>query len=253
MALRVDELVGEPEFTRVNAPTLPVQAYYAMFSSLRVWTAVQGSPCDTHENTQKTFATKLSKGIPGPWGATLVGDPHSVAKCTIFLDQSEVPMPSVNPIKKGYDPFEYLAAALRMARRWQLERKSEKWKQSNRKKNGQRYKHLPRGKWSELCRNERPTTLLDFLYGLRRRANYLHVDEFSSTADDRYFDSFQTGLVHVVDRGLLLAEGRIATRVGWPAFEAVAVAWAKRVERSSGEWGGRSVRARLEALSAARG
>ena len=76
------------------------------------------------------------------------------------------------------------------------------------------------------------------------------IDEYAVDIDDTYVQRFHSGLMHLMDQGLLCYEGQIALYVGTENLHREFQGWAKRV-RAVGPWASESGEARLIALSAA--
>lgn len=118
----------------------------------------------------------------GPWRLTLSGDPRSASTCS--LEPAVCDVVGFNLMESGHEAAEYVAAGLRMTRRWKLEAARDEWLKRSRKKDGSRYSNLPAAGRTEILRALRRTTLMDFLYEIRRRTNYESVDEYGSDATD---------------------------------------------------------------------
>jgi hypothetical protein len=96
----------------------------------------------------------------------------------------------------------------------------------------------------------RATTLMDFLYELRRRTNYEGVDEYGSDADDRIVERFHRGMLHMTDMGMLLYETMLAQYVGLLAYEAEVNGWAASAAKV-GSWATNAVKTRAQAIRSA--
>ncbi|MGL4744104.1 MAG: hypothetical protein ACRCXL_06900 [Dermatophilaceae bacterium] len=101
----------------------------------------------------------------------------------------------------------------------------------------------------EIVKNERATTLMDFVYELRCRANYRSIDEYAVDVDDATVVAFHDGLRHVLDLGVLSYEGQIARHTGVDALRTEFDAWASKVE-TIGDWATEPGRRRIDALAA---
>jgi hypothetical protein len=211
---------------RISSQTLPVQVYYALFNMARAHTAVAGHPCQSHRQVHDDFASNRLVGAPGPWGASLTGDPDDLSTC--LLNGRTPPDLAFNPMEQGRDPIQYLGAALRMTRRWQIESRRLDWlkDKQNRTRAGQRYKALPARGRDEIIARLRPTTLMDFVYELRRRANYESTDEYGSDVDDFVIARFHKGMLYLLDSGMLVYEAEIVRCAGKDAFREASTVWA---------------------------
>ena len=210
---------------RVSAQTLPVQVYYSLFNISRCLTTTVGSPCSTHAQVHKDFVNR-TRNAPGPWRVTLKGDPDDLDTC-VFSPSVVTYFVPFNPMERGRSPEEYLATGLRMTRRWQIEHRRGEWLKdsANRKSNGQPYKNLPRRGREEILERLRPTTLLDLAYELRRRTNYESADEYGSDSDDNAVARFHSGMLYLLDSGLLIYEAELARYVGINAFKRMSSGW----------------------------
>jgi hypothetical protein len=239
----------DPILKRVGAQTLPVNSYYAVFNCRRALGVVRGMRLDQHRAVAGQFAAEVHR-CPKPLSVTLVGDPELVESCALSPPIVE-PYP-LRPIERSHPAPDYLWGALRMARRWQLELAREAWlsDRANRKKNGEKRKILPPGKKHELGLELRPTTLHDFLWELRRRANYESADEYSSEVGAADFVRFHDGLICLLDTAMLAAETEIAQLVGGGALKEVAAEWILGARRV-GTWATEALTTRLSAINQA--
>lgn len=210
---------------RISAQTLPVQVYYAVFNAARAQSILVGSPCSTHRQVHDDFFTNRARWAPGPWGVTFVGDPERLPTC---LTEPRLTIDlSFNTLRRGLPAQNYLGAALRMTRRWQLDEQRTVWLKDgrNRSKRGESYKVLPSRGRQEILQRLRPTTLMDFVYHMRCRSNYKSSDEYGSDADDFAIARFTNGLHYLLGSGLLLYETEIAKLIGSSEFGRLCDAW----------------------------
>lgn len=239
----------DPMLKRVGMMTQPVNAYYALFNAQRCLSRVKGSPTDTHSAMHRTFATQIVGGLPMPWCATMSGDAHGAATACIvtpgFIQQPY----GFNLLERGHAPANYLWATLRTVRRWKLEIAREEWLKKNRKKDGTPYKSLPAGKPAEIATTMRPTTLVDFMYEMRRHSSYVGGDEYGTDVLDADVARFVDGLESLLDTGMLLTEAQLARLVGVNTLRDQANAWAGSTKRL-GEWATFRLRRRLDAIAA---
>lgn len=250
LAARLGDQLDDPGLRLATLQTLPVQAYYAVFSAGRAFTHTAGAPRDSHAALHETFASEHVRRAAGAWSVQLTGDPDRVASCSLLPPVVEPT--AFNPMENRSDPADYLWAALRMARKWRLARARDRWlaNRANRTRKGQPYKQLPGHARLSLAASERPTTLMDFLYELRCGTNYRSIDEYAVDIDDAYVQRFHSGLMHLMDQGLLCYEGQIALYTGTASLHREFQDWAQRV-RAVGPWASESGEARLTALRAA--
>jgi hypothetical protein len=157
-----------------------------------------------------------------------------------------------NLLESGHEAVEYVAAGLRMTRRWKVETVREEWLKAkrNRKKDGRRYTNLPASGRAEILCGLRRTTLMDFLYEMRRRTNYESVDEYGSDATDSEVRRFHSGLLYLTKSGLLLYETQIAQYAGTKALADAAAEWSRSVRRV-GKWATEAIGERLDAIGQA--
>lgn len=251
LASRVHQFVDDVDVLRVGAYALPMSAYYALFNGIRAWCLLRGTPADQHANLQKTFSTQLSPHLPTPWGARLLGDPKSPADCT--LEPQELltsSLRAVDPLATTQNSSEeMLFAALRMARRWKVEAARVKWLESARKpgKPAERYKVLPAHARPGLVGRVPPTTLLDFVYGLRVQVNYQQADEYIAAVDAWRVREFHRGVLFLVSSGLLNVEANIAALAGTAALGRLVSGWTDAFE-GRGSWTVEPVARRFDAI-----
>jgi len=244
-SVRLPSLVRDPLFQRVSVLTLPVHVYYTLFNSLRALSIAAGARIDQHEALQRDFANSRVAKLPLPWGLTLVGDPRT-AQTVALNPQIIVPYP-FNPVERKHEPAAYLWAALRMARGWRLAVERKQWLRVNRRSNGKPYKALPAGRGGILAESLRPTTLLDFVYELRRQVNYETADQYAVDASASELDRFHVGMERLLDSGLLLVEAWIAHICGPQALVQAADEWKASTRRIS-SWASTALDARIAAI-----
>lgn len=250
LAARVHAFVGDPTVMRIGAHALPVTAYYALFNGFRAWAEVQGIKASQHTQLQRTFSTQFASSLPLPWGGRLHGDPASPTSCS-FEPVGLLPaaLPTVDPVAHTrHSPEEMLLATLRMARKWSLDTQRERWLANNKTKQGRPRKKLPAAERSRLVTKLWPTTLLDFVYGLRVRSNYQQIDEYVSGAKDWNYLDFHRGMAFIMHSGLLMAETHLAALVGFDELEREAASWAASLS-AGGDWATLPVRKRVEAIA----
>lgn len=245
LAARVSDIYDDDMLRRVAAQTLPVQAYYAVFNAARATMTAIGMSCETHASVHNDFENQRAKRAYRSWAATMTGDPAKPALCTVA--PAGTPPVGFNLMERSHPPEDYLGAALRMTRRWKFEDERERWLRNNKKADGQPRKQLPSAARSQIITKLRPTTMMDFVYELRCRANYEGVDEYGSDADDSDVGRFHRGLLHITDMGMLHYETMIVGCVGLKAYEAEVKQWASSVAKV-GKWSTDAVHRRLQAI-----
>lgn len=248
LAARASDVYDDDMLRRVAAQTLPVQAYYAVFNAARAMTASAGTTCGTHQAVHRDFESQRARRSYRSWGVTLAGDPLSPTDC-ILMPTITTPK-SFNPMELSHRPEDYVCAALRMTRRWKIDSTREDWLRKNKTKDGKPRKRLPAAERARLVANLRPTTLMDFLYELRRRSNYEGVDEYGSDAEDTCVERFHRGLLHVADMGLLHYETMLVQHVGLQAYEDEVDTWSTSAAKI-GSWATDAVERRLRAIQSA--
>jgi hypothetical protein len=250
LVARLGEQLDDPGLRQATLQTLPVQAYYAVFSVARALSHVSTPIADSHHQIHEHFAAMQREGAFGMWGVSLAGDPNVVSACT--LDPAICQPIVFNPMEVRVGPEEYVWAALRMARRWRIERARTAWMadKKNRTTQGKPYKLLPQRGRNEILGAERETTIMDFLYELRCGSNYRSIDEYAVEIEDRHVVDFHSGLVEVMDAGLAHYEAQIARYVGTTALQREFANWSQGV-RGIGSWTAAPGAGRIAAFSAA--
>jgi hypothetical protein len=76
----------------------------------------------------------------------------------------------------------------------------------NRKADGTMRKRLPKGEAERIANRIRPTSLPDFVYELRRRANYESTDEYGAEVTDADIPRLHDGMELLLDTGMLVVE-----------------------------------------------
>lgn len=88
---------------------------------------------------------------------------------------------------------------------------------------------------------------MDLSYELRRRTNYISVDEFATEASDSTVQRFHDGFQYLTSSGLLLYETKLAQYVGLDVLAAAAQDWTTSMRRA-GTWAGAALQGRLAAI-----
>jgi len=240
----------EPALKRVTSHTLPVHAYYALFNAQRALSRARGSPVDTHRGVHDGFAKQGVTQVPMPWAATLAGDPEDIEACVLSPPFMECF--AVDPLKRSYEPAAYLLAALRMARRWKYERARLDWlnAKQNRKADATVRKRLPKGERTRIVSRMRPTSLLDFIYELRRQTHYETTDEYGTEVTDEDVERLHRGFDRLLDHGMLIIEAQVACAVGMSELRSQTAAWEQSTRRI-GAWASDPLRERVKAVARA--
>lgn len=252
LAARLGDAFDDATMRRAMAHNLPVNAYYALFSALRALDQVRGAPDRPHTGTHREFARNGLAVLPLPWSASLTGDPERPDRCQLHPPGWFTPC-TVSPIRADQPPAAYLFSALKMTRKWKLEQARQDWLRDprrNRRPNGQPYRILPQAARQQLVAAQWPTTLLDFVYELRRRADYEHVDEYLAATSDAEIERFHDGMLFLADSGMLLIEAQLAAYTGTDALHATAADWALSTAGTLGAWAAAPVRSRIEVIAA---
>ena len=215
----------------------------------RALARAEGSPTDKHQSVHNAFAKNRTSKLPVPWCATLAGDPEQVDDCLLRPVSLVVPY-AFNPMERSHEPAAYVWAALRMTRRWKFAVARSVWlnEKKNRKADGTPRKRLPKGEAERIAAKMRPTSLFDFVYELRRRANYETVDEYGAEIADADIGRFHDGMCSLLDTGLLIAETQLAQHIGVRQLEEIADGWTRSARRIGG-WAAEPLKGRLKAVA----
>lgn len=244
LGARMGDALDEAMFMKVMAISLPVNSYYAMFNGWRALRLITGAVIKTHSAFHRDFAATASK-FPLPWNVTMNGDPENM-KPSLFVPEITDDV-GIDPLRGGYDPPAYLAAALRTTRRRQLSDKREEWLASGTTKSGTPRKRMPDEARVQLLERLRGTTLIDLMYELRRRANYNTGDEFMTDVGADVVRDYHDGMLVLLDCGLCLVETLIAGSVGAEAYRQLVDEWLANVEHI-GPWAVSTIEGRSTAI-----
>lgn len=196
------------ESVQAATPWVPIQAYYAIHAATWAWLcADRPSPPVNHTQQLKLVSEFFTAraGIPFPLsvgyrGRNASGLPDNSYDPTV----DSLLRPSPHTLNH------FLFLAVRYARREQLDRKRTDWLAKNPER-----KRLSPGQQNDWDAKMAPATVVDFLYQLRRRANYDDLDPFvsgglSGDEPERFFEALCriTAFINFVSEVLL------ASRVG---------------------------------------
>lgn len=250
LAARIGEQLDDPGLRLATLQTLPVQTYYAAYNAGRALTEVGGNSISKHAGLHHAYASEHYRRSAGVWAVRLTGDPDRVDTC--ILDPPICEPVAFNPMSIREDDAEYVWAALRMARRWRIERARTAWlsDRRNRTKQGKPYRKLPAEVKQALHESERPTSAMDFLYELRCSTNYRSIDEYAVDVSASLVNDFHGGLLHLMNSILLTYEAQVGLYVGGRVLQGHFEEWAGAVA-GIGTWATEAGAARMTAIRGA--
>ena len=215
--LRLANLGGDSFLRYANAWT-PVQAYYSVYMSIHAYlvTIGMGGLIDDHTSTLRTVVSQVvDRLMPHPFevtctGCTLVGQ-RQINGVPVGANIGAHIESLANPsIAEFYPRF---AKMLETTRDNRLERGRREWISRSTRKN------MPKAEKIAMAGRLHPTSLFDYLWRLRIRANYGDVSAFlMSGVDDRSHSAFHDGLVCLASSLCLLLQSLIVARVGPQAY-----------------------------------
>lgn len=215
--LRLADLGGETFLRYANAWT-PVQAYYAVYMSIHAYlvTTGMGGLVDDHTSTLRTVASHVvDRLLPHPFESTCTG-------CTLLDERQLNGIPDGANVDAHFenlanpsitDFYPRFAKMLETTRNNRLERGRKEWISRSSRKN------MPRQEKLAMATRLHPTSVFDYLWRLRIRANYGDVSAFlMSGVDDRSHGAFHSGLVTLSGSLCLFLQSLIAQRIGPRAY-----------------------------------
>lgn len=237
------DLSPDADMTRLALAWGSVQTYYACYAAVQANLAAEGKPLsDQHNTTQKQAADywAMRKFDLAPWSLAAVSPGTPLACSTGFLNGPGRPLDL--QVHAWAEPapgteWDLAGKALRTTRNERVEEaikrqreqkrrdKIKAWKadeavriSAGRKPRKQPSVALPRLTTPEktaVDRGMRPFTLLDYLFRLRIKANYLDDDMFSQGPDsDTAAQRFASGMIDIVTTTLLVHELRLGKVLG---------------------------------------
>ena len=227
--------LGDPIMKQASVQIFPVQAYYAVFNSIRALTEILRTPINEHHKTKKYFSENLSKNADGLWSLRMFGDPENLEEQT-FTNLSVEPS-KFNPSSAGAEPENYVYSLLKAGRRFNLNQRKETWLQSTQERTaaGKRFKRLPPAKRIEFYKSEYGTTVLDYLYKLRCNTNYDSIDELTADLSGDYLNKYHNGLNYIMQSGLFMIEIQIAKHIGKREYQFEFESWSTKIIKT-GSW-----------------
>lgn len=212
--LRLANFGGDSLVRYANAWT-PIQAYYAVYMSIHAWlvTAGMGSLVDDHTSTLRTVSSLLvAPGVlPHPFQVTCAGCPElgqrqiggTPADANVNDHFENLAGPTIG------DFYPRLAKMLETTRDLRLARLRKEWLRQNSRQ------RMPNAAKLTVAGRLHPTSVFDYLWRLRIRANYGDVSAFlMSGVDDRSHGAFHSGLVSLASSLCLLIQSLIVQRIG---------------------------------------
>ncbi len=212
------------EFAALSTHWGTIQLYYAVYSAASAWLeAMQGesAPKDHRAVLNVLADYAATKALfPLPWGAA--------CRCCSpveYCGEAEGYTPKyINPLSSaGYETaLDRLCLALKTTREQELERRVAEWKRERRRKRISRPEREKRDNFA-------PTTLFDFLWRLRVRANYVDAELFLAGGEfEQSAVSFLDCLCRIGSATLLLFEKLLAKSYGKVHIEALADQFVER-------------------------
>jgi hypothetical protein len=215
--------VGGDAFLRYSNAWAPVQAYYAVYMSVQAWLVTVGMSglLDDHTRTLRSTVSHLLRRrlLPHPWDVSCEGSPELRERVIKGLPSNADPDAHIellaNPTLADFYPR--FAKMLETTRDLRLKRLRKEWlRRTNRTRMLQAEKR-------EMAAQLHPTTLFDYLWRLRIRANYGDVSAFlMSGVDDAAHTRFHEGLVTVAGATCLLVQSLVVAQVGTHAYSSAA-------------------------------
>jgi hypothetical protein len=212
---------GGGAFLRYSNAWTPVQAYYSVYMSVHAWLLTIGMSglVDDHTRTLRTIVShSVQRGLlPHPWTVTCEGCPELGERRIIGLPANANADQHVELLATPVlsDVYPRLAKMLETTRDLRLQRLRREWLRANGRQ------RMPAAAKRAAGERLHATTLFDYLWRLRIRANYGDVSAFlMSSVDERDHEVFHGGLVRLTEASCLLFESLIATRIGCGPYAA---------------------------------
>jgi len=194
----------------------PVHAYYAVCMALNAWFAASLlNPPSDHSGTLNMISSKIKQTsvLPLPWSVACVGCPpdHDFKGLPAGADPSAQFELLANPDPADFWPR--YCKFLKTTREFQLERVYRGWKRRHNRK------HMYRLEKEDAAIGVSGTTVFDWLYRLRFRANYRDVETMlMSSVDEEWHGSFFQGLLTLTTTSCLLLESLLLRSVGTDVY-----------------------------------
>jgi hypothetical protein len=216
-AMRSLPVQTDPGLARSANFWLPVQAYYALHGvGLAAICALCSEAPSTHRKFLTTFANQVVRLLPFPLNLRCVGNP--ALKDTLRFEGIDIPVPEVRRTSNLSNPqsnADALAAkALITTRQRDFDDRCDEQRKNK------RIKRLGAARKVEIGKNMAPTSVADFYYRLRIRANYddpdmfVYGEESDEAARDRY-----ANLISLTEMALSSLEQIIKKKVGDSEWE----------------------------------
>lgn len=210
--------LNESSLLQPSVHWAPVQAYYAVHGTSSAWIGAGANTTLTHANHLRSISSHLapSKSLPASIRIHAVSESPAIVRGAPSGQLTLGPASGTLIAPDKNSCHEVAARGLIFARRRHLEELRVDWLRKNKRKK------LPAGKYRDLDAGLQPTTIYDFLYRLRLRANYDDAEPFLSgglSTNDSH--RFLADLATIVAFLNFVAEFHIAARVGSGALAAL--------------------------------
>jgi hypothetical protein len=193
----------------------PVHAYYSIYMLVQAWFLCMGEERfpDNHTDSLRMISNQLKQRrlLPQPWSVLCSGCPQTdkVSYPNLPDDADSTSHIEVLSRPTVEDFWPRYCKMLRTTREKRLESSLNEWKrQNNRKK---MYAHEKEA----VANNVAPTTLFDFFWRLRIRANYRDVSTFlMSSVDEQWHQEFSRSLLTLTESTCVLLSNLIVKYSG---------------------------------------
>ena len=195
--MRLGQL-NDPVMLQYSNCWAPVHAYYTIYMLSQAWFVSMGTlkPPDNHTGALRMIANQIKQRsiMPLPWSVWCEGCPQTrnvqYGGAPPNADTDRHIEVLAKPIAEEFWPR--FGIMLRTTRERKLDRSFMEWKRQNNRK------RMSRDQKENIAKNAGPTTIYDFFWRLRIRANYRDVSTFlMSSVDEAWHHDFFFHLLSV--------------------------------------------------------
>ena len=173
------------------APTanlwLPVQAYYAIHGlGIAVMVALGQQIPGNHRRFRSAFTYTIGRCLPSPFNAVCAGGPDPKEFSFIDLDTTATTVAAQSSLSGPAfsDELDLVGKSLSTTRRRLLEDDFDERRQKG-KRPGRSRRNLGSSEKQRIANDLHPTSILDFLYRMRLKANYDDPDMYFAGFEDQ--------------------------------------------------------------------
>lgn len=236
-ALTIAKQVNTPEYYKFALHWTFPQAYYSVYLNMTAFQETQGTSNDNHEKSIKIFSQSIRDGHYPKTISFLSTGLHESFHYHELTGFAGMPkgFSGLANLQSDTDVANQIALFLKTTREKQAESKRERAEAANDKKfftKGNTFSQkFKKHQWDMIYQTMPNTTILNMLYRLRIKSNYLDIDTFVNAEID--FTTFHQCLLNIVDYLNFVHEAYVAKVIGLDKYKTILDDFPKHLNQDS--------------------